>query len=233
MRTLGLIGGISWVSTIDYYRYINTFVNDALGGLNYSQCIVYSFNYADIKKNNENNDWESTLNLIADACENLKRSGAEGIVLCASTMHLIADELEARIQIPVIHIASATGAEICRQKIKKIGLLGTRFTMERDFFKAKLTEQGIETIIPNDSDRAYIHHVIFEEFGRGIFLPETKKRFQFIMQDLVNAGAEGIVLGCTEIPLLLRQTDFHLPLFDTTQIHSKAAVDFALNARIR
>jgi len=228
MKILGLIGGISWVSTADYYRYINTFANEHLGGIEYPTCLIHSFNYAEIKKNNDTNDWNSTLNMFAEAGENMKRSGVEGIVLCANTMHLVADELEKKIGLPVIHIASATALEIEKKKLKKVALLGTRFTMERDFFTSKLKDRGIETIIPKDADRAYIHEVIFEEFGRGIFLPETKVKFLSIMQKLIAEGAEGIVLGCTEIPLLIKQEDFNAPLFDTTLIHAKAAVDFAL-----
>jgi aspartate racemase len=229
MKKLGLIGGISWVSTVDYYKYINGFVNDALGDLNFAECLIYSFNYADIKRNNDLNDWDRTLDMIAGASLGLKQAGAEAIVLCANTMHLIAGKLEQRVGLPVIHIATATALEIKKQKLRKVALLGTRFTMERDFFRDKLTEQGIETLIPEEADKAFIHHTIFEEFGRGIFLPETKKRYLSIMEGLTKSGAEGVILGCTEIPMLLGQDDFPSPLFDTTRIHARAAVDFALS----
>ena len=216
------------MSTVDYYRLINQFTNEALGDLNFATCLIHSFNYADIKRNNDRGDWDKTLNMIAKASENMKRSGAEAIVLCANTMHLIAGPLEERIGLPVIHIATATARAIKSKQIRKVGLLGTRFTMEHDFFTDKLKEEGIEAIIPPDAERGYVHETIFEEFGRGLFLPETKARYQAIMSDLQNRGAEGIILGCTEIPMLLNQTDFPAPLFDTTYIHARAAVDFAL-----
>ena len=229
MKKIGLIGGISWVSTVDYYKYINEGINEKLGGLNYAECLIYSFNYADIKKNNDANDWGKTLNMITQAADHLKASGVEAVILCANTMHLIADELEERIQLPVIHIASATADEIAKQKIKKVGLLGTKFTMERTFFTSKLKEHSIDVVIPNDEDREFIHYTIFEELGRGLVLPESKARYISIINKLATQGAEGIILGCTEIPLLIKPEDVSIPIFDTTKIHSKAAVDFMLS----
>ncbi|HEX8514877.1 MAG TPA: aspartate/glutamate racemase family protein [Bacteroidia bacterium] len=228
MKKIGLIGGISWVSTIDYYRYINEGVNAKLGGLNFAECLIHSFNYADIKKNNDANDWERTLNMISDASGHLKNAGAEAIVLCANTMHLIADKLEERIKIPVIHIATATANEISKQQLKTAGLLGTKFTMERDFFTSKLKEQNIHCIIPDEADRDFIHYTVFEELGRGIFSEESKTRYISVINKLTAKGAEGIILGCTEIPLLIKQDDVNVPLFDTALIHSKAAVEFML-----
>lgn len=229
MKKIGLIGGISWVSTVDYYKYINEGINEKLGGLNYAECLIHSFNYADIKKNNDANDWDKTLEMIAEASENLKLSGAEAIVLCANTMHLIADKLEDKLKLPVIHIATATANEISKQKIKKVGLLGTKFTMERDFFTNKLKEQNIDVLIPNEEDREFIHYTIFEELGRGLVLPESKTRYVSIINKLIALGAEGIILGCTEIPLLVKQEDVSVPTFDTTKIHSKAVIDFMLS----
>ena len=230
MKILGLIGGISWVSTIDYYRNINEGINKGLGGLNFATCIIYSLNYADIKRNNDNNDWDATLKLIADAAMKLKNSGVEAIVLCANTMHLIADQLEEQIQLPVIHIATATAEEIKKQGLKKVGLIGTKFTMERDFFISKLSDQHIETLIPtSEDDRNFIHYTIFEELGRGIVKPESKERYISIINKMVEQGIEGIILGCTEIPLLISQADITIPVFDTTVIHSEAAVAFALS----
>ncbi|WPU91247.1 aspartate/glutamate racemase family protein [Mucilaginibacter sabulilitoris] len=228
MKTLGLIGGISWVSTAEYYKLINEGINQQLGGLNFVQCIIYSFNYADIVRNNESNNWESTLNMITQASLNLKQSGAEAIVLCANTMHKIADELEQNIQLPVIHIATETAHEIERKGLKTVGLLGTKFTMEFDFFKDKLVQHGIKTLIPGDDDRKFIHHTIADELGKGIFKPETKARYLSIIDELVAAGAEGIILGCTEIPLLISSQDTLVTLFDTVLIHSNAAIKFAL-----
>jgi len=230
MKKIGLIGGISWVSTTDYYKLINLGINEKLGGLNFSECLVYSFNYADIKKNNDNNDWDSTFNMLFKGCEFLKSGGAEAIILCANTMHLIADRLQEAIDIPIIHIASETAVEIEKQQLKKVGLLGTKFTMELDFFKEKLTDKGIETIIPaSQEDRDFIHYTVFEELGRGIVTDETKKRYLEIANELIKNGAEGIILGCTEIPMVIKPGDLSVPIFDTTAIHANAAVEFQLS----
>jgi len=229
MKILGLVGGTSWVSTVDYYRLINEGINRELGGLEFAECMIYSMNYGDIKRNNDADDWDANLALISNAAINLEKSGAKAIILCANTMHLIADRLQAMIGIPVIHIATATAGAIAKQGLKKVALLGTRFTMERDFFRDKLAEKGIEVLIPDDEDRGFIHYTIFEELGRGLFMPETKQRYIDIINKLAEQGAEGIILGCTEIPMLLNSDDVDTPLFDTTAIHSKAAVEFALS----
>lgn len=230
MRIIGLIGGISWVSTADYYKLINEGINEKLGGLNFSECLLYSFNYADIKKNNENNDWDSTFNMLLKGCQFLKSGGAEAIVLCANTMHFIADRLEKAIGLPIIHIATVTAVEIQKQEMKKVGLLGTKFTMELDFFKDKVVEKGIEAIIPkNDEDRDFIHTTIFEELGKGIVTDATKKRYLEIANQLIEEGAEGIILGCTEIPLVIKPGDIAVPVFDTALIHSNAVVEFQLS----
>jgi aspartate racemase len=228
MKILGLIGGISWVSTVDYYKLINQGINEQLGGLNFSQCIVYSFNYADIKKNNDNNDWDNTFSMLSKACLHLQSCGAEAIVLCAATMHLIADRLAAAIDIPIIHIAIATAEAIEKKGQRKVALLGTKFTMEQDFFTAKLLEKNIQAIIPSEEDRAFIHQSIFEELGKGIVVEETKKRYLSIIQKLMDSGAEGVILGCTEIPLIVKPWDIKVPVYDTVLLHAKAAVEFAL-----
>lgn len=229
MKILGLIGGTSWVSTIDYYRLINQGINARLGDLNFAECIIYSFNYQDIKRNNDANDWDCTLKMVTSAGLNLKNSGASAIILCANTMHKIADQLEQNIQLPVIHIATATADIIKSQGLKKIGLLGTRFTMEQEFFRDKLAAKGIEVVIPNDQDRDLIHYTIFEELGRKVLKPTTKQFYLDVMDKLAAQGAEGIIMGCTEIPLLISPDDTQIPLFDTTRIHSDAAVAFALS----
>lgn len=230
MRKIGLIGGISWVSTSDYYTLINKGINEKLGGLNFSECLIYSFNYADIKKNNDANDWDSTFNMLSKAAEVLKSGGAEAILLCANTMHLIADRLQQAIDIPLIHIAEETAIEIEKKQLKKVGLLGTRFTMELDFFKDKLAEKGIEAIIPASEEvKDFIHYTIFEELGRGIATEETKKRYLEIANELIKNGAEGIILGCTEIPLVIKEGDLSVPIFDTTLIHTQAAINFQLS----
>lgn len=228
MQTLGLIGGISWVSTADYYRHINEGINEKLGGLNFAQCVIYSFNYADIKRNNDANDWESTFQMISKAGKHLKSCGVTGIVLCANTMHHIADRVEKEVDLPIIHIAIATADEIVKQGLQKVGLLGTKFTMELDFFTSKLLDKGIETVIPDEADRTFVHQTIFDELGKGIITAATKERYLHIIDELIKKCAEGIILGCTEIPLLIQQADVDVPVFDTALLHSKAAIAFAL-----
>jgi len=229
MKLLGLIGGISWVSTIDYYRYINQAVNKRLGGNDFADCIIYSLNYGEVIRHNEAKDFEGTFNIILKACAHLKNSGAEAIVLCANTVHMFADELEEKIGLPVIHVAIATATEINKKGLKRVALLGTKLTMELDFFKLKLRAQNIEPIIPNEEDQVYIHQKIYGELGKGIIKQETKSGFIAIIQKLVAEGSEGIILGCTEIPLLIKQEDVNVPVFDTTLIHSEAAVAFAFD----
>ena len=228
MKTLGLIGGTSWVSTADYYKAINEGINKKLGGLNFARCIIYSFNYADIKRNNDTNNWENTQSMVNEAGRHLQNSGAEAIVLCAVTMHLSAELLQEELHIPVIHIAEATASEIKRFGLSKIGLLGTKFTMEFDFFRSKLEASGIETITPDDNDRLFVHTTIFDEMGRGIFKEETKQQYLEIISKLVEQGAQGIILGCTELPMLIKQEDLHIPVFDVIALHAQAAVEAAL-----
>ena len=190
--------------------------------------MIYSFNYQEIKKNNDSGNWDKTLQMLSAAARTMKSGGAEAIVLCANTMHKIADQLESNVGLPVIHIATATAEAINQTGLKKIGLLGTRFTMEEAFFRNKLTEKGIDILVPDEADKVHIHWTIFEELGRNILNPATKQFYIDVINKLVAKGAEGIIMGCTEIPLLINQSDVDLPLFDTTVIHSKAAVKFAL-----
>lgn len=229
MKTLGLIGGTSWVSTIDYYRFINQGVNDKLGGVCAAQLLLHSFNYAEIVKNLDTNDWGAILQMIVSAGVNLKNSGAEAIILCGNTTHLVAAKAQQQINLPVIHIAEATAIAIKKQGIKKIGLLGTRFTMEHNFFKDKLHDAGITAITPDKNERDFIHETLLREMGKGIFKPETKARYLQMIDNLKQQGAEGVILGCTEIPILINAADTDMLLFDTLQIHSAAAVDFALS----
>ena len=228
MKKIGLIGGISWVSTIDYYRYINLGINEKLGGNNFAECIIYSFNYNEIIKHNNAGDLEGTFRLLTQAANHLKDCGAEAIVLCANTMHMYAERLEQNIGLPVIHVASATASVIKEAGLKTVALLGTKFTMEKEFFKDKLSAQGIYAIVQEAEDRDFIHRTIFDELGKGLVLPATKARYIDIINKLANTGAEGVILGCTEIPLVVSQSDVSIPVFDTTLIHSKAAVAFML-----
>jgi aspartate racemase len=230
MKKLGLVGGCSWVSTVDYYRFINEGINQQLGGLNFAECIIYSLNFDDFQRNNTSNNWEATYQLIFNACESLQKSGAEAIVLCANTAHAVADRLEQSIPLPIIHIATVTANEIRKHGLRKVGLLGTKFTMEMDFYKDKLSEQGIISLIPEQQEtRDFIQQTLKEELGRGIMREETKQAYLAIIEQLIANGAEGIILGCTEIPLLISQEDVAVPVFDTTKIHSRAAVEFALS----
>lgn len=228
MKKIGLVGGVSWVSTLDYYRYINEEINERLGGLNFAECLVYSLNFNDVQRHGWDN-WDETFRLVSGACQRLKAAGAEAIVLCANTAHAIADRVEDDVQLPLIHIATATADEVSRRGLKKVGLLGTKFTMQLPFYKDKLRMHGIESFVPHDQAvRDFIQHTVKEELGRGIVRPESKAAFVEIANQLIGNGAEGIVLGCTEIPLLLGPHDVAVPVFDTAKIHAQAAVDFAL-----
>lgn len=228
MKTIGLIGGTGWISTIEYYRLINEGINKQLGGHNAARCVLYSFNYADIDALNQIENQAGVGELVFDAALKLKKASADCIVLCANTLHQYADELQQKIDLPIIHIADATATEIKKQGLSKIGLLGTKFTMEMDFYTKKLSAAGIESLMPEKKERLFIHSTIMDELLKEIFKPEAKKRFLEIISSLEQNGAQGIVLGCTEIPLLIRQEDTHLPVFNTLKIHAQAAVDFAL-----
>jgi aspartate racemase len=228
MKTLGLIGGISWLSTIEYYRIINEQINARVGGSQFASCIIRSFNYGEIQALTAVENWDEILELFATACIHLREGGAQGIVLCANTAHLVADKLEQRVELPVIHIGEATANAVEKAGLKTVGLLGTRFTMERDFIKRRLAQHQIDVLIPDLDDREFIHSTIFGELGKGILRAETKQRYQSIISDLVSRGAQGAILGCTEIPLLITEKDISVTAFDTTFLHATAAVDFAL-----
>jgi aspartate racemase len=226
MNKIGLVGGISWVSTIDYYKFLNEGINKQLGGLNFAECIIYSLNFADVQEKT----WEDAYELLYNACLCLKQSGAIGIALCANTAHLYADKLGKEIGLPFIHIGTATANAVKQKDIKKVGLLGTKFTMELDFYRKKLEENGLTVLVPETREtREFLQQTVKEELGRGIINQYTKSRYCNIVNDLVQKGAEGIILGCTEIPMLISQNDFTIPVFDTTKIHSQAIIDFALN----
>jgi len=228
MKTIGLIGGTGWVSTLEYYRLINEETNKRLGGHNAARCIIYSFNYADINECNLREDHAGVYKFVLDAAVKLKNASADCMVICANTMHQYVDELNKEIKLPIIHIADAAAAEIKKQGLLTIGLLGTKFTMEMDFYTKRLSTAGINSLIPEKPERLFIHNTIMDELLKEILKPESKKRFLEIINDLEQKGAQGIVLGCTEIPLLIKQEDSQLPIFNTLKIHAKAAVDFAL-----
>jgi aspartate racemase len=228
MKTIGLVGGITWLSTIDYYRLINQMVNEKLGGVSSAKILMCSVEFAEIKRLTEADDWNGLAAIISSAAQKLETADAKCILVCANTMHKIADKIQASIKIPLIHIAEETAKAVVQSKLQKVALLGTKYTMQLDFYKNKLSEKNIETIIPNTTDIEYINDAIYNEMGKGIFLPERKQVFLRIINELIAQGATGIILGCTEIPILIKQEDVSVPVFDTTAIHTKAAVEFAL-----
>ncbi len=228
MKTIGLVGGTSWASTIEYYRIINEEVNNRRGGLNFAKIALYSLDYGEIHALSMKKDVEGIRSLLVEAARKLEGIGAQCILLCANTMHLHAEWVQNSVGVPLLHIADATATEINKKKMTRVGLLGTKLTMELDFYKKRLLGRGITAIVPPLEDRNFIHHAIDTELVKSLIFPETKSRFITIIGDLRDQGAEGVILGCTEIPLLIKQGDTSLPVFDTTRIHSVAAVDFAL-----
>lgn len=228
MKTIGLIGGTSWISTIDYYRNINQQINDLLGGLNSAKILLYSLNFEEFKPPAELKDWFQPSTMLPGIAKNLERAGADCIVLCANTPHIAADIIQQNIKVPLIHIGEATANEILNHRIKKVAFLGTKITMEENFIKDKLVQKQIEVLIPAANDRQFIHDAVFNEMGKGIFSIETKNRFISIINGLIGQGAEGVILGCTEFPHLIKREDCGVPLFDTTVIHTNAVVKFAL-----
>lgn len=229
MKTIGMIGGTGWLSTLEYYRIINQENNKRLGGLNSAKIFLSSFNYAEIDALNKKDDHAGVYKLVLDASQKLKKCSVDCIVLCANTLHQYVEELEKETDLRIVHIADATAKEINKNGITRIGLLGTRFTMEMDFYTKRLGEAGIESIVPLKTEREFIHNAIMNELLIEVFKKETKENFLTIINELARNGAQGIVLGCTEIPLLIKQNDAILPVFNTLEIHAKAAVDFALD----
>lgn len=225
MKKIGLLGGMSWVSTLDYYKLINAGVNQKMGGLHTAECVIYSLNFADLQEKT----WAHAYPLLLNAGEQLKKTGIDALVLGANTAHLYADQLEQDLQLPLIHIVAETAKSVQAQGLKTIGLLGTKFTMEMDFYRKKLEEFGLKVLTPTlPETRDYIQQILVEELGRGEIKQATKAKFMAIAQELIEHGAEGIILGCTEIPLLMGQSDFEVPVFDSTQIHCDAVVRYVV-----
>jgi aspartate racemase len=228
MLTIGLIGGMSWESTIPYYRIINQTVKQKLGGLHSAKIVLYSVDFDEIQRHQHAGDWDATAQILAHAANALRLAGADFFLIGTNTMHKVADHVQQAAGIPLLHVVDALAAEIKRSKISKIGLLGTRFTMEQDFYRDRLSANGIQSIIPNANDRNTIHRVIYEELCLGRINDQSRLAYREIIQRLIDDGAEGIVLGCTEIAMLISQQDSAVPIFDTTEIHARAAVDYAL-----
>ena len=231
MKTIGLIGGMSWESTIPYYRTINETVKQRLGGLHSAKIVLYSVDFHEIEQLQRSGDWQRAGELLAQAAQTLARAGADCIVLCTNTMHKVAPQIEAAVEIALLHIADATAEDIRRAGLAKVGLHGTRFTMEQDFYKQRLSERhAIDVVVPNEMEREVVHRVIYQELCLGQIQLESRAAYRRIMQRLVEQeAAQAIILGCTEISLLVDQSDASVPLFDTTAIHAQAAAEFALS----
>ncbi len=229
MKTIGLLGGMSWESTLEYYRILNQLAQKEFGANHSCPCIIHSFDFQIIQKLQHEQNWDGLSILLSDASKKLVDSGADLLIICTNTMHKLADKIQDSIEIPLIHITDAVAREIQQKGINKVGLLGTKFTMEEDFYKKKLREEyQIECIIPTLGERNIIHEVIYNELVNGIFKEESRQQFKKIIENLKIRGAAGIILGCTEIPLLIKQKDSKIPIFDTTNIHAKAAFKQAI-----
>jgi amino-acid racemase len=229
MKTIGLIGGMSWESSASYYRLVNEGVRARLGGLHSARTLMYSVDFADIEILQRQARWEEAGAALAETARRLEGGGADLLVLCTNTMHRVAAAVESAVRIPLLHIADATAERIRARSLATVGLLGTRFTMEEAFYKDRLAERhGLRVLVPEAEDRERVHRIIYDELCRGEIRPASRAEYVRIMEEMAGAGAEGIVLGCTEIGLLVGEGDARVPLFDTTRIHAEAAVDLAL-----
>ena len=229
MKTIGLLGGMSWESTIGYYRSINKGIKDALGGLHSAKIAMYSVDFDPIEKLQHDGNWEETANILCEAAKNVQRAGADFLLICTNTMHKVAPQIQKAIDIPLLHIADATAEVILKKGMKTVGLLGTAFTMEQDFYKGRLNENyGLTVLVPNETDRKIVHNIIYKELCLGNTLQASKVEYLRIIESLANQGAEAVILGCTEIGMLVEQKDTETALLDTTYIHAKKAVEWAI-----
>lgn len=228
LKTIGLIGGMSWESTVTYYKIINETVKEKLGGLHSAKCILYSVDFQEIEECQSNGNWEKSGEILGEAAYNLEKAGADFIVICTNTMHKVVNQIKEKISIPILHIAEMTAEKILEKGLKNIALLGTKYTMEQDFYKSKLIEKGINVIIPDKNDIEIINEVIYDELCLGTINSDSKKKFLEIVDKLRNKGAEGIILGCTEIGLLIKNEDTDVPLFDTAIIHAEQAAIYSI-----
>jgi len=229
MKTIGLIGGMSWESTAEYYRIINETVKERLGGLHSAKIVMYSVDFEEVGECQREGKWDEATNLMIDAAKRVERGGADFVLICTNTMHKMAEDVAANINIPLLHIVDVTAEKIIPSGFKKLGLLGSTFTMEEVFYKGRLREKyGLDVVIPSGGDGQVVHNIIFAELCQGEIKGSSREHVKTIMKKLIDNGAQGIILGCTELPLLIKQEDCAVPLFDTTAIHAKAAVDYAL-----
>ena len=228
LKTIGLIGGMSWESTVTYYKIINEVIKEKLGGLHSAKCVLYSVDFQEIEECQANSNWEKSGEILGEAAYNLEKAGADFIVICTNTMHKVVNQIKEKISIPILHIAEMTAEKILEKGLKNIALLGTKYTMEQDFYKSKLIEKGINVIIPDKNDIEIINEVIYDELCLGTINSDSKKKFLEIVDKLRNKGAEGIILGCTEIGLLIKNADTDVPLFDTAIIHAEQAAIYSI-----
>ncbi|MBT2728357.1 aspartate/glutamate racemase family protein [Bacillus sp. ISL-75] len=228
MKVIGLIGGMSWESSVEYYRIINEEVKRRLGGLHSAKCLLYSVDFEEIERFQSNGDWKKAGEVLGDVALSLEKGGADFIVICTNTMHKVIDDIQSKINIPLLHIADATTTQIKEQGISSIGLLGTKYTMEQDFYKSRLESNGINVLVPNDNEREIVNKVIYDELCLGNVHQASRDYYKKVIQGLIESGAEGIILGCTEIGLLIKSEDSDVPLFDTTYIHAREAVNMSL-----
>ena len=228
MKTIGLIGGMSWASTAEYYRIINEAIRERLGGSHSAKIVMYSVEFEEVRELHRAGNWGEATNLMIDAAKRVERGGADFVLICTNTMHKMADDVQASINIPLLHIADATAEAIIPFGFKKLGLLGSTFTMEEDFYKGRLKEKyDLDVVIPGEAERQIIDNIIFNELCMGEIKNSSREQIKTIMKKLIDGGAQGIILGCTELPLLIKREDCPVPLFDTTAIHAKAAVEYA------
>lgn len=228
MKTIGLLGGMSWESTAEYYRLLNEFTRDRLGGLHSARCVLYSVDFAEIERLQAQGRWEEAGELLAAAARSLERAGADMVLICTNTMHKVAGQVRAAVSVPLLHLADATADAVRAAGLRRVGLLGTAFTMEQDFYRGRLAEGGLEVRVPDAAGRALVHRVIYEELCRGEVREESRAAYRRVIGDLVAAGAEGVILGCTEIELLIGAEDSPVPVFPAARLHARAAVDAAL-----
>lgn len=227
-KILGIIGGMSWESTESYYRLINEGIKDKLGGLHSADLLIHSVDFAPIGEMQAEGAWNELGEMMASSGERLQAAGAQGLLMATNTMHKVISDVEAATNLPIIHIADATAKEIEKQGLTKVALLGTQFTMTQDFYKQRLIDAGLQVLLPEDEARAEVHRIIYDELCKGQIVDSSRQYYRQVITDLANEGAEGVILGCTEIGLLIKQTDSPIPVFDTTAIHAAAAVDFLL-----
>ncbi|OEF29509.1 aspartate/glutamate racemase family protein [Vibrio rumoiensis] len=230
MKTIGLLGGMSWESTVSYYKALNEGVKSQLGGLHSAKICLYSVDFAEIEMLQHQGKWDETAEILSQAAKSVAAGGADFLMIATNTMHKVVPEIEAQISIPILHIADATAKSLMAGKITKVGLLGTRFTMEQDFYKGRITEKfGIDVVVPNRDDQTIVHDIIYNELCQGEITLNSKEKYLAIIQKLAEQGAQAVILGCTEIALLVQQSDTSVPLYDTTEIHAKQGVEWALS----